>query len=103
MDKYKKFEQAIEKAVAKFRSWDKTQQIMLVSHLDADGISASAILTNLFDLENRKYSISILQQLAKEDIIKLSKEKHKYFIFSDLGSGQLSDICLLYTSDAADE
>lgn len=92
MIKYSEFDLAIQKAVAKFKSWDKSQSIRLISHLDADGISASAILTNLLNLENRKYTISILQQLTKDDILKMSKETDKYFIFSDLGSGQLKDI-----------
>jgi RecJ-like exonuclease len=92
MDSYERFHDSIKKAAAKFKSWDKNQTIRLISHLDADGISASAVIINLLNQENRKYAISILQQLDKETILKLSKEKYKHIIFTDLGSGQLKDI-----------
>jgi RecJ-like exonuclease len=92
MDKYKSFQDSIKTAVDKFRSWDKDKIIRIISHLDADGISASAILINLLNKENRKYSISIVPQLNREKIIELSKESYPYFIFSDLGSGQIKDL-----------
>jgi RecJ-like exonuclease len=92
MEKYKQFDTALEKAAFIFKSWDKRQPIKLVSHLDADGIAASAIMTHLLNAENRKFSISILQQLSREDIVDLAKENYRYIIFSDLGSGQLNDI-----------
>lgn len=92
MDKYKQLYEAIEEAANKFKKWDKNKTIRIISHLDADGISAAAILIRLLNQENRKYSISILPQLNREKLIEFSKEKEEYFIFTDLGSGQLHDI-----------
>ena len=92
MENYNLFSKAIESAVATFKSWDQSQPIKLVSHLDADGISASAIVINLLKLENRKYSITILPQLAKEDILQLKGENFNNYIFADLGSGILDNI-----------
>lgn len=92
MDRYKSFQDSIKKAVDRFKSWDKNQAIRIISHLDADGISASAIIIHLLNKENRKYSISIVPQLSREKIIELSKESYPYFIFSDLGSGQIKDL-----------
>lgn len=92
MTRYKQFYESIKKAADIFRAWDKKQTISIISHLDADGISACAILIHLLNQENRKYSVSILQQLTEENISKISKEQHNYFIFADLGSGQLSSI-----------
>lgn len=92
MNKYEEFKNSIAKAVEKFNSFDKKQTIRVISHLDADGISACAILIHLLNKENRKYSISIVPQLTKEKIIEFSNEEYPYFIFADLGSGQLSMI-----------
>jgi RecJ-like exonuclease len=96
MDKYKQFYESIEKAVERFKSFEKNKTIRLISHLDADGISACAILMHILMQENRKYSISIVQQLDREKLLELSKESYSYFIFSDLGSGQIKDIIELF-------
>ena len=64
----------------------------IVSHLDADGICASAIMVSALNTDNRKYSVSIVHQLTEEVIDSLSKEPYNYFVFTDLGSGQLSYI-----------
>lgn len=90
--KYKAFQDSIDRAAEKFKRWDKNKTIRIISHLDADGISASAILIYVLNKENRKYSISIIPQLNREKIIELSKENYSYFIFTDLGSGQIKDI-----------
>ena len=92
MSRYKEFKEAIAKAAERFKSFDPKQTIRVISHLDADGISACAILIHLLNKENRKYSISIIPQLTKEKLIEFSKEEYPYFMFTDLGSGQLSAI-----------
>ena len=97
MEKYEKFSKLVEKAVELFKTFDKNKTIKLVSHLDADGISACAILIHILSEENRQYTISIVQQLDKNKIIELSKESYPYFIFADLGSGQLNNINELFS------
>lgn len=92
MDKYKQFHDSIEIAVNRFNQWDKSRTIRIISHLDADGISAAAIMIQMLNQENWKYSNSILKQLNKEKLVEFSKEDNEYFIFTDLGSGQLNDI-----------
>jgi len=92
MDKYERFKEHIEINAERFKEISKKETIRLVSHLDADGISASAILIKMLNSDNRKYSISVVQQLDKKVLEELSKEQYNYFIFSDLGSGQLDFI-----------
>jgi RecJ-like exonuclease len=92
MADYEKFFRSFDEAVARFRSFDKHGTIRIISHLDADGISACAILIHILNKENRKYSISIIPQLNKEKVIEFSKEAYPYFIFTDLGSGQIGAI-----------
>ena len=92
MDKYEKFKEHVRSAAERFKTMDKDDTIRIVAHLDADGISACAIIIKLMNMDNRKYSISVVQQLSKEVIEELAKEPYDNFIFVDLGSGQLKNI-----------
>jgi len=89
MPDYLEFEKSIEEAVERFKSLDKQERIRVISHLDADGICACAILLKALDNDNRNYSISIVQQLNETILNGLSKEDYKYYFFTDLGSGQV--------------
>jgi RecJ-like exonuclease len=90
MDRYKSFKQQIAAAAEKFSELDKKETIRVVSHLDADGISACAILVKALNLDNRKYSISIIPQLNEKIIREFNEEKYSCYFFTDLGSGQIS-------------
>ena len=92
MNDYRGFYESLKVAVDRFRTFDKQKTIRVISHLDADGISACAILIKVLNRENRKYSVTIVQQLNRDRIIEFSKEQYSYFIFTDLGSGQLKDV-----------
>ncbi|MBL7050904.1 DHH family phosphoesterase [Candidatus Woesearchaeota archaeon] len=92
MDKYAKFKQSFEEAVKWFKRIDKKEVIRVISHLDADGISACAVMLNALDNENRRYSISIIRQLGDENLHEYSREEYKHFIFTDLGSGKISSM-----------
>ncbi len=92
MDKYDQFKEHLAISLEKFKELDKKETIRLVSHLDADGICAAAIMIKALNTDNRKYSVSIVQQLTSEVIDGLCKEPYNYYIFTDFGSGQLSFI-----------
>ena len=92
LDKYERFKDSVKQAAERFRKLDKKEKIRIISHLDSDGISACSILINALNLENRKYSVSIVQQLNKSIISEISKENYNCFFFTDIGSGKLSDI-----------
>ena len=92
MDSYEEFKLSLKKAAERFRKIDKKETIRLISHLDADGISACSIMIKTLNLDNRKYSISIVPQLKKNIVEELAREPYKNYIFSDLGAGQLSAI-----------
>src|SRR3989338_3356700 len=92
MDCYEDFELQVRNAAEAFRQTDKKEVIRLISHLDADGISACSIMIKLLNNENRKYSVSIVQQLNKAVLEQLAREPYKCFIFTDIGSGVLREI-----------
>ncbi|MEJ2249264.1 MAG: DHH family phosphoesterase [Candidatus Lokiarchaeota archaeon] len=99
-----------------FKELDKTKNYFLANltemessvhiytHLDADGLSAGAILGKSLYRMNIPFQITILKQLEKDEIIKISekaKEFGNFFIFADFGSGQYSDIKKEFTESDA--
>lgn len=84
-----KINDAIEKAVEKFREVSEGKFIRVISHLDTDGISAAAIISKALRREDRKFSVKIVRQLEAEllkEILKDSFGKNEIFMFLDLGS-----------------
>ncbi len=74
---------------------EKNSSIHIYTHLDADGLSAGAILGKALFRENIPFQITVLRQLEKEEITKISeniKEFKKFLIFSDFGSGQYLEL-----------
>ena len=92
MDAYEQFNGILKNAAAEFSRIGKKEPIRIISHLDADGISAASILLKLLNNEGRKYSVSIVPQLNRAFIEQLAKESYKFFIFTDIGSGLLNDM-----------
>ncbi|MBS3101054.1 DHH family phosphoesterase [Candidatus Woesearchaeota archaeon] len=92
MDCYEDFELQVRNAAEAFRQIDKKEVIRVISHLDADGISACSIMIKLLNNENRKYSVSIVQQLNRAVLSQLAAEPYKCFIFTDIGSGVAFEI-----------
>ena len=89
---YEEFYSAIRNAAERFKKWEKSETIQIISHLDADGISSCAILTKTLNEENRKYTITILPQLNRDKIKEIAEKEYRYIIFADFGSGQVKDI-----------
>ena len=92
MDAYQKFDEMVKGAVEAFKQIDKKDAIRVVSHLDADGISACSIMIKLLNNDNRRYSTSIVQQLNRAVISQLAAEHYNCFVFTDIGSGVVGDI-----------
>jgi len=92
MDNYEKFQQYISQAAQDFKTLHKGQTIKLVSHLDADGISSGALASAFLNKLNIPFSLSIVSQLTKEVLQGLGKEDYEFFVFTDLGCGQISFI-----------
>ncbi len=72
-----------------------SDNVRIVSHLDADGICAAAIMINALQNEDIVYSTIIVPQLDRQIIMELNEESYSSYIFLDLGSGQLNDISRL--------
>ncbi|MGV9197760.1 MAG: DHH family phosphoesterase, partial [Promethearchaeia archaeon] len=76
--------------------------VHIYTHLDADGLSAGGILGKAFFRANISFQITVLKQLEREEIIKISKNIEKnnnFLIFSDFGSGQYKDLLNLLKTE----
>ncbi len=96
MDVYDNFNFQLRTAAEQFKKIDKKEVIRLISHLDADGISASSIMIKLMNNEGRRYSVSIVQQLNRAVLSQLVLEPYNCFVFTDIGSGALEDMKELF-------
>lgn len=86
---YKGFNELIEESVKSFSKIPKNKSIRVIGHLDADGICASAIMINALIKLNRKYSLTTLTTISEEILKNLYNESEEYFVFVDLGSGNI--------------
>ncbi|NJE25755.1 DHH family phosphoesterase [Thermococcus sp. MV5] len=73
--------------------------IRIISHRDADGITAGAILAKAIAREGTNFHLSIVKQLNEDTIKELAEENQKIYVFSDLGSGSIS-LIEKYLADA---
>lgn len=65
----------------------KSTQIHIVTHIDADGITAGAIASETLRRLGKAYTIECIKQLDEVVIHKLLSENHDLVWFTDLGSG----------------
>lgn len=78
-------------AAKKVRS---SKKVFAFSHIDADGISALAIISLMLEREEKEFEWKNIHQINSESIIQIEEDVRKYkpdlVIFSDFGSGQMS-------------
>lgn len=65
---------------------DQDHVVRIISHNDADGISAAGVICNAITMENGKFHVTIVPRLKEEVLDKLSHEKYELFFFCDMGS-----------------
>lgn len=71
---------------------EKGENVKIISHVDADGISAAAILAKCLHYYNAPYVVKFSKPMKGEEIERLSREDYGVYIFADLGTTQLEDI-----------
>ncbi len=63
--------------------------IMVVSHLDADGLTSAAIILQTLKREGIIYNLRVVQTVDSKVVEELKNISEKKIIFVDIGSGQL--------------
>ena len=66
--------------------------VKVISHTDADGIVAAAILARCLHAYDVPFNLRFMRPLKSSEIAELEKEDHDFFIFLDQGSGQIEAI-----------
>ncbi|MBD3195097.1 MAG: hypothetical protein GF317_08590 [Candidatus Lokiarchaeota archaeon] len=87
----------LRKSVGFFQNLRSSSEgaVRIYTHLDADGISAGAILGKSLYRASIPFQITVLRQLEKEEIEKIERTKNahnNFIIFSDFGSGQYLEL-----------
>ena len=72
------------------RKMVEEDDFLVVSHHDADGMTACAIMVGLLKSLGKETDFLILKQLDSTTIEKAKECKDKTIVFTDMGSGQLS-------------
>nr|WP_296861944.1 DHH family phosphoesterase [uncultured Methanobrevibacter sp.] len=71
---------------------ENDEVIRIISHNDADGISAAAVIANALKEENAQFHTTIVPRLKEDVINQLRHEQHDLFIFSDMGSSFVKEL-----------
>lgn len=66
--------------------------IRLISHNDADGLSAAGVIANAIKEEGGQFHTTIVPRLKSDVIREVSKEKYNLYIFSDMGSACIKQL-----------
>jgi RecJ-like exonuclease len=66
--------------------------VRVISHNDADGISAAGVICNAISQEGGKFHVTMVPRLNEETLDRLSQEKYELFFFCDMGSGYVERI-----------
>jgi len=92
MSKYSDFEEYILHVSNSIKSNFFQRKIKLISHFDADGIASAAIIVALLRKINSDFEFVSVQQLNEKFLFDLRNESGFNYIFTDVGSGQLSQL-----------
>lgn len=67
-------------------------RVKIVTHTDADGISAASILARYLHDRDVPFHVVFSRPLRHDEVVELSKEDYDFFVFIDQGSAQVSEI-----------
>lgn len=84
------FLEELQRAKGKILSTEST--IQLVSHYDADGITAAAIMIKTLEKLGKKYETTIVNKIRPETIEILRSKNPELTIFTDIGSSYVNEI-----------
>ena len=70
----------------------KEKSVKIVSHYDADGLTAASIIVKALTREGANFKIRVIKQLTEAEIERLDVTGDDFLIFVDLGSGQINNL-----------
>jgi RecJ-like exonuclease len=88
-----KFQKLIELCESPAEEIRKKKDLLVVSHVDADGLTAAAIICTALDRRGLEYRPLFFRQLDKSALDEVADCGADLVIFTDLGSGMIQQIC----------
>ncbi|MDI9644290.1 MAG: DHH family phosphoesterase [Candidatus Verstraetearchaeota archaeon] len=85
---YKGLEDRALELAGELSSIPSGERVLVVSHLDADGISSGSIIAAALIRAGASPHVRIVKQLDEGALKEVSQVKAKYIVFTDMGSGQ---------------
>jgi len=81
-----------KKAAGIISSFPQSTRIRVISHYDADGITAAAILCKALYRSGYDFHATLMRNPFDKGLARVAKEDNELIIFSDMGSGQIDTI-----------
>jgi RecJ-like exonuclease len=70
----------------------ETDNLLLISHIDADGLTSAGVASKALDRAGIEHETRFSKQLDDEDLDDIEEVGHDAVLFTDFGSGVLDDI-----------
>lgn len=80
----------------------ESEHVLLVSHIDADGLTSAAIAASALRRAAIPHDVAFSRQLDDRDLERIAAAEAQTVLFTDFGSGQIESICA-YEEDGAFE
>ena len=81
-----------QKAASLISDADPSARFRVISHYDADGITAAAIICKALYRKGYDFHVSLMRNPFTKGLENVKKEQNDFIIFTDMGSGQLDMI-----------
>jgi len=81
-----------KKASEMILSMPKSTRFRVISHYDADGISAAGIMCKALYREGFEFHVSLMRNPFTKGLERIKNEENEIIIFTDMGSGQIDTI-----------
>ena len=83
------FSEALKHAA---RAINAADHLRVISHYDADGLSAASVMASALKRANKQFHLSMIKGLDPEAIERISKEGSGTILFLDMGCGQIDGL-----------
>ncbi|MEF8885168.1 MAG: DHH family phosphoesterase [Haloarculaceae archaeon] len=68
------------------------EEVLLASHIDADGLTSAAVAATALERAGLPFEVVFKKQLDETEIASIAAREYGVVLFTDFGSGQLDDI-----------
>jgi len=83
------FSDSVKQAIKVINS---AEQLRILTHYDADGLSAASIMVGALSRANKKFHLTISKSLDGDMLESVAKEGNPTVLFLDMGSGQIDGL-----------